>query len=612
MGDVLSVSPLLLERYLAAAESIIQRAIVVGAPPPPPRRPVAAQFLLPHPKEREPRFRTLQGKDELFTVYRLSAAGDYRLRLRGWRQPAGDEPVQVALLLDGREAHTADVTAVQGKPGDYESAVLKLRPGEHRAVIRLVNPSGSSKGARALCVQRLELEGPLDTYPASHKRLLACTPGRTPAEQTREVLERFAGRAYRRPATEAEVRRLVQIAEAAQARGERREAGIALAMQAVLVSPKFLFRLELDDRPDSTGPHPLDDYQLACRLSYFLWSSMPDDELFALAARKALTASLNGQVRRMLADPRARALVDNFALQWLQLGRLKLAAPDPKMFPRFNEKLRAAMLEETRLFVGAVVQEDRSVLELIDADFTFLNEPLARLYGIADTQGNRAGQKAVRPRGEPIAGEQFRRVRLSDGQRGGLLTQASVLTVTSNPTRTSPVKRGRWVLEQILGTPPPPPPPDVPELPENDQAVLSGSLRQRMELHRARASCANCHARMDALGFAFESFDAIGAFRTRDGDFPIDPSGVLPGGRSFRGPEDLKGILKEKKDLFSRCLTEKLLTYALGRGLEYYDRPAVDRIVSALARDGYRFSTLVLEIVRSDPFRLRRGKDESQ
>jgi hypothetical protein len=256
------------------------------------------------------------------------------------------------------------------------------------------------------------------------------------------------------------------------------------------------------------------------------------------------------------------------------------------------------------------VREDRSVLDLIDADFTYLNEPLARHYGIADTKGNLLGQKAARPGGQPIRGREFVRVSLAGGDRGGLLTQASVLTVTSNPTRTSPVKRGKWVLEQVLGTPPPPPPPDVPALPETAQAVQSGSLRQRMEQHRANPSCASCHARMDALGFAFENYDAVGAFRSKDGGFPIDPSGTLPDGRSFKGPAELKAILKSKKELFGRCLTEKMLTYALGRGLEPYDRPAVDKITAALARDDYRFSTLVLEIVRSEPFRLRRGKEE--
>jgi hypothetical protein len=262
------------------------------------------------------------------------------------------------------------------------------------------------------------------------------------------------------------------------------------------------------------------------------------------------------------------------------------------------------MLKETELFFEAIVREDRSILDLIDADFTFLNETLARHYGITDAGGGRPGK----PAGKPIRGPEFVRVALRDGERGGVLTQASVLTVTSNPTRTSPVKRGRWVLEQILGTPPPPPPPDVPELAETERAVLSGSLRQRMEQHRANPACANCHARMDPIGFAFENYNAIGAFRTKDGEFPIDPSGTLPDGTSFQGPGELKEILKGKKELFARCLTEKMLTYALGRGVEFYDRPTIDRVSAALARDSYRFSRLVVEIARSDPFRLRRGK----
>jgi hypothetical protein len=332
---------------------------------------------------------------------------------------------------------------------------------------------------------------------------------------------------------------------------------------------------------------------------------MPDDELFELAGKKQLTANLEAQVRRMLKDPKAKALTENFALQWLQLRRLQTYAPDPKVFPSFTDRLRAAMLKETELFFEAIVAEDRSILDLLDADFTFLNERLARHYGIIDTNGTRAGRE---PSGQPIRGEQFVRVRLADGERGGLLTQASVLTVTSNPTRTSPVKRGRWVLEQILGTPPPPPPPDVPELEEDEKAVLSGSLRQRLEQHRANPSCANCHARMDPLGFAFENYDAVGAFRARDGEFPIDPSGTLPDGKSFKGPAELKAVLKEKKGLFARCLAEKMLTYALGRGLEYYDKPTIDRITAALAKDDYRFSTLAVEIAKSDPFRLRRGK----
>jgi hypothetical protein len=336
---------------------------------------------------------------------------------------------------------------------------------------------------------------------------------------------------------------------------------------------------------------------------------MPDDELSTLASKRQLTANLDAQVRRMLKDSKAKALTENFALQWLQLRRLVTFAPDPKLFPTFNEPLRQAMLRETELFFDAVVREDRSVLELIDADFTYLNETLARHYGIADTNGNWMHQKPHTAGGRPIRGEEFQRVSLTGGVRGGLLTQASVLTVTSNPTRTSPVKRGRWVLEQLLGTPPPPPPPDVPEL--KDEKMLTGSLRQRMEQHRVNPSCANCHARMDPLGFAFENFNAIGAYRSKDGDFPIDPSGTLPDGKSFQGPQELKRILKEKKELFSRCLAEKLLTYALGRGLEFYDRRTVDKIVTALEKDGFKFSTLMVEIVKSDPFRLRRGKEKS-
>jgi mono/diheme cytochrome c family protein len=617
IGDVLSLSPVLMERYLAAAESIVQRAIIVGDPPRPPRRHLPALFLSPSIGREVPN-RSLDSKGDLSTLYKVLVPGEYRLRTRAWGRQAGDEPVCLAFTIDGKEVSVDDVKATEGKKDHYESPLIKLEAGEHRAAVAFLNPFTDPKAGkpeeakRALFVEYLELEGPMDTYPPSHKRIMACDATLPKREQARQILTRFATRAYRRPATPAEVERLLTLVDAAQARGDRWEAGVQTALEAVLVSPKFLFRVELDDRPDTAGPHALDEYQLACRLSYFLWSSMPDDELVDLAGKMQLTANLDGQVRRMLKDPKAHALVDNFFMQWLQLRRLNTFAPDPKLFPSFNEELRASMLKETDLFVSEVVREDRSILDLIDADFTYLNRTLARHYGISDTNGNRRGEKPVRPDGRPIFGREFFRVSLPDRERGGLLTQASVLTVTSNPTRTSPVKRGRWVLEQILGEPPPPPPPNVPELAETPQAVLSGSLRQRMEQHRANPSCAACHARMDALGFAFENFDAIGALRTKDGDFAIDPSGTLPDGQSFKGPAELKTVLKGKKDLFARCLAEKMLTYALGRGLEPYDRPGVEKITAALARDDYRFSTLVLEIARSDPFRLRRGKDEAK
>lgn len=437
--------------------------------------------------------------------------------------------------------------------------------------------------------------------PACQQRLLACSADKSQPEQTREILGRFASQAYRRPATEVEVDRLVALVEASQAEGEKWEAAVHLALQAVLVSPKFLFRVELDNDPHSSQIRPLDEYQLASRLSYFLWSTMPDPQLFELAEKKRLTTDLEGQVRRMLQDDKAGQFVENFALQWLQLRRLETAAPDPKLFPSFDERLRWAMLEETKRFFEAVMREDRSVLELIDADFTFVNGQLAKHYGIAGKNG------APKRRGRRAGDDPFVRVAVQGEGRGGLLTQASVLTVTSNPTRTSPVKRGRWVLEQILGTPPPPPPPDVPLLPEGEQDVLSGTLRQRMEQHRANPACANCHASMDPIGFAFENYDAIGRFRTQDGQFPIDPAGELPDGSTFQGAEDLKAVLRNKKQQFARALTENMLTYALGRGLGSGDRPAVNRIVAALDKNDYRFSTLVVEIARSEPFRLRRG-----
>jgi hypothetical protein len=389
--------------------------------------------------------------------------------------------------------------------------------------------------------------------------------------------------------------------------GEKWEAGIQLAMQAALCSPKFLFRVETDDAPTSTEVKPIDEFHLASRLSYFLWSSMPDDTLLDLAEKRQLTAKLDEQVERMLADPRAAALMQNFPMQWLQIKRIQFISPDGQLFPTFNDKLRASMLKETELFVESIFREDRSVLQLIDADYTFLNEPLARHYGIADTNGNAIGQPAKKPGGQPIKGEQFRRVLLQDRTRGGLLTQASVLTVTSNPTRTSPVKRGRWVLEQILGAPPPSPPPNVPELSEKEKDVTAASLRERMEVHRRNPACANCHAKMDPIGFALENFNAVGAYRTKDGSFDIDATGEFADGTKFTGPGELKAIVLKRKDEFVRCLTEKLLIYAIGRGLEYYDRPTVERIVKALPGGEYKFSTLVKEIVQSDAFRKRRG-----
>ena len=312
----------------------------------------------------------------------------------------------------------------------------------------------------------------------------------------------------------------------------------------------------------------------------------------------------------MLADPKAIELGSNFGSQWLQIQRLTTSEPDLEQFPNFNASLRAAMLKETELFVESIFREDRSVLDLIDANYTFLNQTLANHYGIADTQGNWLGGKKTVPDGEDIKGRAFRRVNLQSSSRGGILTHASVLTVTSNPNRTSPVKRGRWVLEQVLGAPPPPPPPDVPELEEEGEVISGNTLRERLEQHREDPACANCHAKMDPIGFALENYNPIGAFRTKIGESKIDTTAELPDGTIVQGIADLKQIIKDRKQQFARCLTEKMLTYALGRGLEYYDRSIVESIVAQLESGGYRSSVLITEIAKSDPFRLRRGTKE--
>ena len=429
----------------------------------------------------------------------------------------------------------------------------------------------------------------------THDEIVFCRPGpeRTARDCARQILSKFAARAYRRPVTVEEVDRLLSLVQLAAEQGEEFDGQIQWALTVVLVSPHFLFRVELDP---VGAVRVLNDYELATRLSYFLWSSMPDEELFLLAAQEALQQQdvLQTQVMRMLRDPKSKALVENFAGQWLQLRNLSKLNPDPDRFPTFDEALRAAMRRETEMLFEAIVREDRRVTEFLDADFTFLNERLARHYGVSGVEG-----------------EDFRRVRYAGDRRRGVLTHASILTLTSNPTRTSPVKRGKWILENILGTPPPLPLPGVEELRDDDEAELLGSLRERMEQHRSKHICASCHNRMDPLGFGLENFDAVGAWRDRDGTFPIDASGTLPSGDTFAGPKELTTILKtSKKHLFCRCLSEKMLTYALGRGLKPHDRCAVDGMLKQLADSGDRFSSLIIATITSDPFRMRAAKGE--
>jgi hypothetical protein len=357
-----------------------------------------------------------------------------------------------------------------------------------------------------------------------------------------------------------------------------------------------LFRVERDPADAApTAPHTITNIELASRLSFFLWSSIPDEELLAAAERGTLKdpAVLNQQVHRMLTDARSTSLVTNFAGQWLYLRNMRTHAPDPAAFPDFDDNLRDAFQKETELFIDAQMREDRSIVELLSANFTFLNERLARHYGIAG-----------------VYGSHFRRVTLTDAARGGLLGQGSVLTVTSYPTRTSPVLRGKWLLENILGAPPPPPPANVPSLKDTDDSGKPASVRERMERHRRNPVCASCHARMDPLGFALEHFDGIGRLRTvDDGDTPIDASGVMLDGTRFDGVAGLRKALLAHGDEFVQTVAEKLLTYALGRGLEYYDQPAVRKIVKDAAADNYRWSAVILGVVKSAPFQMRMTSD---
>lgn len=615
IADVLSLSPVLMEKYMATAEKIARAAIVTGPPQfKPTRVQIKAESLgmaehlkaAPLPKGAAG---PMPAKTALHAMHSFPAEAEYDLRigLGGVRPNVEDippSPVKMVLWVDGTVEKTWEIDPGRNKPRNFE-AHIKVSAGEHRLSAAFVddqfvpeqNPIASRD--RYLTIDMFEIRGPFNPVapplPASQYRILVCHHplNQHDASCARRIVTTLARRGFRRVPTEREIANLTGLIEMAQKDGDSFEQGVRLALQAVLVSPNFLFRIERDRDPrNANAEHPVSDFELASRLSYFLWSSMPDDELLAKAEAGTLRKPgvLEGEVRRMLLDPKARALSENFAGQWLQLRNLDEAKPDPDRFPTFDDELRRAMKRETELFFEAVVKEDRSIVDFLDARFTFLNDRLAMHYGIPGVEG-----------------PEFRRVALTGNQRGGVLTQASILTVSSYPTRTSPVIRGKWVLENILNAPPPPPPPNVPTL---DEAAVGskGSLRQQMEQHRSNPICASCHARMDPLGFGLENYDAIGAWRTVDGKFPLDVSGTLPNGKSFSNPAELKAILKSDKDEFTKCLTEKMLTYALGRGLELYDRPAVQSISRSVANGNYRFSTLVLSIVKSMPFQMRRGE----
>lgn len=592
IGDVLTLPPVLLERYLDAADKVVRAAILTPD--------------LESARVQNAKGGVLASAGEVGGEFEFAASAEYILRARASGDQAGPEPAKMGIRIDGKEHSVIEVPVPQNDPRDYEVRV-KLTKGKHKFTVAFLNdyympnsPDPKLKGDRNLHVERVTVIGPIgvlpEDLPASHKKFFpkpisAAAKREQQREQVEALLRPNVSRAFRRRVTDDEIKRLMRFYDAAREQGDSVERAVQMTLQAVLVSPSFLFRVEQD--PPKGQVRNLNDFELASRLSYFLWSSLPDDELFRAAAADELHTDeqLQKQAIRMLRDPKSQALVENFAGQWLQLRNIETFSPDKGRFPQYDDALKAAIRRETEAFFAHIVAEDRSILEFLDADYTFVNERLAKHYGLAG-----------------VSGEEFRRVNVDRQQRGGLLGQASILAVTSNPTRTSPVKRGKWVLENLFAAPPPPAPPNVPELADNKGQPLSGTLRQRMEQHRVKPSCAACHQLMDPLGFGLENYDAIGGWRTMDGKDPIDSSGVLPDGKKFNGPAELKVVLLNRQEEFRRCIAEKLLTYAIGRGLEYYDACAVQRIAGACGQQDNRFSVLITEIVRSPAFRQRESR----
>lgn len=608
IGDVLSLSPILMEKYLSAAGKVAQAVVAAPEDTVTGRKwegsKLAAFGGADMPGEEG---RLLFSSGEVAPAYNFPLPGRYKIRVKAWQQKAGPDAAELMIKVADKEVQKFSIEPTRPRQAKTVEAETFVQAGEHPIAAAFTNDYYREKdadpklvGDRNLVINSIEVVGPLNVSPETLAKVAATSPAQArlfapgagikdDTARARKILQAFARRAYRRVPTELEVAKLVALYGIARKNGESFERGIQLGVQGTLASSNFLYRAERE-----TGKtRELNDYELASRLSYFLWSSMPDETLLKLAAAGQLHKPevLVAQAKRMLKDPRSVALTDNFAGQWLQLRKLDRVTPDPTQFPQWDEPLRTAMREETRLYFDTIVREDRSVLEFLDSDWTYLNGRLAKHYGNTE-----------------VTGDKFVRVKLIGGRRGGVLTQASVLTLTSNPTRTSPVKRGKWVLDNLLNTPPPPAPPGVGELPDDakGKGPLTGTLRQRLEKHRSNAACASCHSRMDPIGFGLENFDAIGTWRKIDGDSAIDATGTLPDGKSFEGPKELRTILVSKKDQFAKAMTEKLLTYAIGRGVESTDRCNVGGMAQAVSGKGYRFSAVVEQIVLSEPFRKRR------
>jgi Protein of unknown function (DUF1592)/Protein of unknown function (DUF1588)/Protein of unknown function (DUF1587)/Protein of unknown function (DUF1585)/Protein of unknown function (DUF1595)/Cytochrome C oxidase, cbb3-type, subunit III len=628
-ADVLGVSPVLLERYVSASRKVSRLA--VGDP----TQGAVAQTFRARPdlsQDKRVEGMPLGTRGGLLMHYNFPLDGKYTIKIVLARNTVDvirglEEAHQIEVLVDGARVFlasvggTSDTEALVKNPAEARmmiesrlQAKVPVKAGPRtvgvtflqkdqaeddyilepfiRTTLDPVNEAGLPHVDQVVISGPYNATGPGDT-PSRHK-IFVCQPANRSEEVgcAKKILSALAKHAYRRPVTPTDLETLLSFYQAGRNQGETFDAGIERALRLILSSPEFVFRFERDPATVAAGSsYKIDDLELASRLSFFLWSSIPDDELLDLAAAGKLSnpATLDSQVRRMLADPRAQALATDFAAQWLYLRNLKNFAPDPNEFPDFDDNLRQSLLTETEMFFGSIVNEDRNVLDLLNGDYTFVNERLARHYGIPEVYGPR-----------------FRRVNLTGETRRGLLGQGSVLTVTSYATRTSPVLRGKWILTNILGTPPPAPPPNVPALKENNAGGKVLSVRERLEEHRKSPACASCHKIMDPLGFALENFDAIGQWRAKSEDgAPIDASGVLLDGSKVDGPTSLRAALMSRPEVFVSTLTEKLMTYALGRGTDFSDEPSIRAIVARASADHYRFSDLVSGIVTSPEFRMK-------
>ena len=604
IGDVLTVSPLHIEKYISAARRASRLAVGTLTP-----KPIVERYAPQAGTQNE----AIDGLPQnerggiLFKhVFPFYADYTITIRVRGRRMPHMPSP-QLDVRVDGERIKLIDsaFSNLEAQQGTrlYEIP-LTIEAGEHEIAAGFLNeyliPETSSEGdlnsAFNYSVDYVLIGGPYATtrvgIKESQERIFICRPADVDQEEdcARKILSNLARRGYRGPVTSEDINPLIALFSEGRKDGGSFEHGIEMALSGLLVSPRFLYRSPaLPEGGNVNEIYELSDIDLASRLSFFLWSSIPDEELLLIAEEGNLKKPeiLSAQIDRMLTDPKARALVDNFGGQWLHLRNVQDWTPDPERYDYFDNSLRYAFQQETELFIANMIKEDRSILDLIDADYTFVNERLAEYYGI-----------------DGVEGGYFRRVPLIGTGRGGLLGQGSILMVTSYPTRTSPVLRGKWVLENLLGSPPPPPPPDVPAL-DDSAEISAGSLREALEQHRANAACAVCHDRLDPLGFALESFDAVGRKRVTEHGLEVDDTGSLPDGTVVDGIDGLRNVLMMRKDEFVETFAEKLLTYAIGRGLEPSDRSTLREIRRTVEASDYRFSALVGGIVGSVPFRMR-------